>query len=249
MSDALKTLREPKWLTMLLLLPVAMGLCVVAANWQYQRHVVRSAQEQRLAASREAAPLPVADVLSPASPLPPDRRYTLVTVTGTYEPQPVLIRNRPLNSERGMWVVNPLQTADGTQVLVLRGWMPATPDTVNAPQIPAAPTGTVTVTGALQPSEAKRGPGILSNGEATSLDTAILCPDPSCYQAFIQMTSSVPPDSLKVVPVQGPGLGPHLGYAGQWLIFAALLPVGFVILLRRQVREDRQRADAPTASG
>lgn len=248
MSDALKVLRQPKWLALLLMLPVAMALCVVAANWQYQRHVVRSAQEQRLAASQAASPVPLTSVLAPDTQLPADRRYTKVTATGQYEPTPVLIRNRRQDGERGMWVVNPLQTVEGTTILVLRGWLAATPDNVSQPEVPAAPDGPVTVTGVLEPSELKRGPGVLSNGEATSLDTAVLCPQPSCYQAYLQMTSSQPPDVLPTVPVQGPGLGPHLGYAGQWLIFMLLLPIGFVILLRREAREQHSDADAPTPS-
>lgn len=244
MSDVLRVLRQPKWLAVLLVLPVAMALCLVGANWQYQRHVARSAQEQRLTTSRELPPASLPEVLAPADALPADRRYTQVTVTGTYEPQPILIRNRPQGGERGMWVVNPLLTAEGTTVLVLRGWLAATPDNVNSPEIPAAPTGTVTVTGVLQPSEPKRGPGILSNGEATSLDVATLCPQPACYQAYVQLTSSQPADSLQPVPVTGPGLGPHLGYAGQWVIFMLLIPVGCAILLRRELREDHEQANA-----
>lgn len=238
MSDALRILRQPRWLVMLILLPMAMALCVVAANWQYQRHIGRSQQEAALAASRDLPPTPLASVQSPGQPLPATDRYTLVSVTGTYEPEPVLIRNRPLNAERGMWVTNALRAADGTTVMVLRGWLAATPDNVTAPVVPAAPNGTVTVTGALLPSEPRRGPGLLSNGEATALDTELLCQDPQCYRSYIQLTSSDPADSLEPVPVRGPGLGPHLGYAGQWIIFMILLPIGFVVLLRRQIRDD-----------
>jgi len=44
-----------------------------------------------------------------------------------------------------------------------------------------------------------------------------------------------PGDSLPY-PLPPPDLseGPHLGYAGQWFIFAAIGAVGWVILLRRQ---------------
>lgn len=234
---------------MLIGLPIAMALCVVAANWQYDRHEARAAQEQRLAAAEQAPPQPLASVMGPGEQLPPDGQFTNVTVSGVYDNGSVLIRNRTLEGVPGLWVVSPLRSADGATILVLRGWLEATRSNAEDPVPPPAPSGQVSVTGVLQPSEPKRGAGLLSNGEATSLHTETLCPEVSCYVAYLQAVTSEPADSVAPVPVKGPGLGPHLGYAGQWLIFCLLLPVGFVILLRREVKEARERQNALTASG
>ncbi len=242
-------LRQPRWIAMLIALPMAMALSVVAANWQYDRHQARSAQEQRLAAAEQTAALPLATIVGPGQPLPADRQYTTVTVSGVYDNGSVLIRNRSLEGVPGLWVVSPLRSADGSSVLVLRGWLEATRSNAESPVAPAAPAGVVTVTGVLQPSEAKRGAGLLSNGEATSLHTATLCPESTCYVPYVQAVTSQPMDSVPPVPVKGPGLGPHLGYAGQWLIFFLLLPVGFVILLRREVKESRERQNTLSPSG
>lgn len=246
MSEVWAVMRQPKWLGMLVALPVLMGLCVVAANWQYDRHERRSAQEQQVEASRNAAPLPLESVLGTTEPLSPQAQFTPVTTTGVYDQQSVLIRNRSLNEERGMWIVNPLRLTDGSSILVLRGWMAATRDNVEQAIAPAPPLGEVTVAGVLQPSEPRRGSGILSNGEATSLNIEAICPQ-GCFQAYLQLTESTPPDSAEPIPVKGPGVGPHLGYAGQWLIFALMLPVGYVILLRREVKESRQSQTALNA--
>ena len=70
------------------------------------------------------------------------------------------------------------------------------------------------MTGVLQSSEPKRGAGILSNGEATSLNTQTLCPEPTCYQTYLQATSSQPADALDPIPVKGPGLDPTWGTPG-----------------------------------
>lgn len=234
---------------MLVALPLLMALSVVAADWQYDRHLRRSAEEQQLAAAASAAPVPLASVLGPQTDLPGTKQFTSVTVTGVYDPQSVLIRNRRSGDIPALWVVTPLRSADGTTVLVLRGAIEASQATRDNPVAPAAPTGEVRVTGVLQPPELKRGPGILSNGEATSLHTATLCPEDTCYSPYLQATSSQPADSLNVVPVRGPGLGPHLGYAGQWLILFLLLPIGFVILLRREVQELRVQEDATSRPG
>jgi cytochrome oxidase assembly protein ShyY1 len=246
-SDVLAVLREPKWLGMLLCLPLAMGFCLVAANWQYDRHERRSAQEQQLATTEGVDPVPLASALSPGGDLPTDMQYRRVTATGVYDSGSVLIRNRSLEQNPVLWVVSPLRAADGSTILVQRGWIEATRDNARDAVAPAPPAGPVTVTGVLQPSEPKRGAGILSNGEATSLSTATLCPDSTCYLAYLQAQTSQPADSVEPIPVTGPGLGPHLGYAGQWVIFCLLLPVGFVILVRREVRESRERT--PAASG
>ncbi|MEI2785986.1 MAG: SURF1 family cytochrome oxidase biogenesis protein [Candidatus Nanopelagicales bacterium] len=241
MSDWLAVLRKPVWWGLLLALPVAMGLCLLAANWQYDRHERRSVEQARSEAVDTTAPLPLAQALPPATPLTTAEHFTPVVAAGTYDPQTILIRNRSRNDQRGLWIVSPLRLADGSVIMVLRGWVAATRDNAQVPPTTPPPAGPVEVTGVLRPSEPRKGPGILSNGEATSLNTETLCPDPSCYQAYLQMTDSIPQDSVEAVPVQGPGLGPHLGYAGQWVIFALLLPVGYVILLRREVQERRAR--------
>jgi cytochrome oxidase assembly protein ShyY1 len=191
----------------------------------------------------------LSSVLSPGEPLSQEQQYTTVTATGQYDPQSVLIRNRPRDEIPGLWVVTPLLVADGSQILVLRGWIEATRDNAQQATAPPPPSGPVTVTGVLQPTEAKRGAGLLSNGEATSLNTGTLCPQDTCYEPFVQLMTSQPADSVDPLPVQGPGLGPHLGYAGQWVIFMLLLPVGYVILLRREVQESREPADALSATG
>lgn len=239
MSDWLAVLRKPVWWGLLIALPVAMALCVVAANWQYSRHERRSLEQARADAVATTAAIPLPSALPPGQPLTTNEQFTPVTATGTYDPQTILIRNRSLDEQPGLWAVSPLRLDDGAVIMVLRGWIAATRDNAVQAQAPPPPGGTVQVNGVLQPSQPKRGQGMLSNGEATSLNTETLCPDASCYQAYLQLTSSSPADSLTVVPVVGPGLGPHLGYAGQWLIFMLMLPIGYVILLRREVHEHR----------
>ncbi len=58
---------------------------------------------------------------------------------------------------------------------------------------------------------------------------------------FLQLqTQSPAPDELPV-PAPPPELteGPHLGYAFQWFAFATIAAVGYVILIRREVKEQR----------
>jgi cytochrome oxidase assembly protein ShyY1 len=53
----------------------------------------------------------------------------------------------PVSGNRGSLVVCPLKRADGSEILVLRGWWPSEIPT------PEAPAGTVTIEGVLRPAE------------------------------------------------------------------------------------------------
>ena len=60
------------------------------------------------------------------------------------------------------------------------------------------------------------------------------------FPVVIQATSTEPPDApdvLTPVPVPDLGDGPHLSYAVQWFLFAAVAVIGYPLLLRRQARE------------
>lgn len=248
MSDLLTVLKRPVWWGLLLALPFAMALCLTAGQWQWDRYERRSAEQQRADASSQTDAVPLSSALAAGDDLPASLQFSPVTAQGSYDPQTVLIRNRSLDEERGLWAVSPLRMPDGTVIMVLRGWLEATRDNTTTATAPPPPSGEVTVNGVLMPSEPKRGAGILSNGEATSLNLPTLCPDPSCYSAYLHLTSSQPAEPLTSIPVKGPGLGPHQGYAGQWVIFALLLPVGYVILLRREVKDLRSRRTPVTVS-
>ena len=182
------------------------GVVRRAANWQYERHERRSAQNNGWLRHR-CQRRTLSSVLAPARPLRDDQRFTSVTVTGQYDPQSVLIRNRPLDETPGLWVVTPLRVADAR-----RSWFYAVgwkqPGTTRRRQRLHLPGRTGDSDRVLQSSEPKRGAGILSNGEATSLNTPDPVSGPTCYQTYLQATSSQPADALDPIPVKGPVLDP-----------------------------------------
>ena len=242
----LSLLRQPKWIIFTLLVPVGMALCLVAANWQYHRHVNRSAEDARVRSNAQAAIVPIDTLLKPGNPFPTDDGWRRVNVTGEFVPTGELVRRKPLDGRAGFWVVNALRTADGTLVQVVRGWVPLGGDATTSPAVPAPPTGKVTVTGRLQPDEAQRSSAGLPPGQLASLDSASLAGTHATYPGYLVASGMEPPDSpaLKPLPVPEIGLGPHLAYSWQWLFFAALLPVGWVILARRELKSDREEASA-----
>ena len=244
----LSLLRQPRWILFTLLVPVGMALCLLAANWQYQRHVNRSAQDALAQANSSAPPVPLNQVLTPAAALSESDTYRQVVVQGEFDGDAtVLVRRRVLNGSPGYWVVTPLQTADGT-VQVLRGWVATAGDALTSPEVARPPQGSVTVAGWLKPSEVlpEPAPTDLPPQQVAALDTSALNGDSPGFQPVVVAIAMEPADSagLTPVPVPDPGLGPHLAYSWQWVAFAAMLPIGWVILARRELKGE-QTADQP----
>lgn len=250
----LSLLRQPRWIIFTLLVPVGVALCLLAADWQYQRHVNRSAQDALAEANSANAALPLAEVVDPAEPLNEADSYRQVVVQGEFDTDAsVLVRRRVLNGSPGYWVVTPLQTDSG-KVQVLRGWVATAGDALTSPSVAPPPAGTVTVVGWLRPSEQLPDPAPtdLPAGQVAALDTAVLNGAAGGYLPVVVAQAMEPADlaGLTPVPVPDPGLGPHLAYSWQWLAFAAMLPISWVILARRELRDqaaeqrDREPASA-----
>src|SRR5262249_28013357 len=91
----------------------------------------------------------------PGAATPETAQWRRVTATGNYDStHEVLVRNRTADGEVGFEVVTPLVLADGSAVLVDRGWIPASPGgRAAAPEAPAAPGGSVSVVARVHPNE------------------------------------------------------------------------------------------------
>ena len=237
----LTLLRQPKWIIFTLLVPVGMALCLLAANWQYNRHVNRSAEDARVRNNAQAPVVPIDTLSRPGAAFPAADAWRRVSITGVFASNGQLVRRKPLDGQAGFWVVNALRSSEGGLIQVVRGWVPLGGDATSTPTVPPPPAGTVTVTGRLQPSEAPRSNTGLPAGQLSSLDTSALAPGSTTYPGYLVAAGMTPADaaSLKPLPVPEIGLGPHLAYSWQWLFFAALLPVGWVILARREIKEIR----------
>ncbi len=99
-------------------------------------------------ANEDLAPAPVEDVLSPSGTVAEDDEWRLVTATGTYDTDnTVVVRYRTRDGQSGVDVVVPLVTADGTALLVDRGWMASENQGASPTDLPAPPAGEVTVEG------------------------------------------------------------------------------------------------------
>ncbi|MFD7029112.1 SURF1 family protein [Streptomyces sp. NPDC059917] len=247
-----------QWLGLHLLALVLIPSMIQLGFWQFHRHEHRVAQNELIAQNLTAKPAPMTELTSPGHEVPRADFWRAVTATGTYDTaHEVVVRMRTSNGDKvGFQVVTPLVLGDGRVVLVNRGWVPGGGDPTAFPPVPAAPPGEVTVTGRLKADEVNGDGGIRdrkglpdrqvmlinSGQQAKYLGKPVL-------GGYLELTAPVPPGGSPE-PVAEPdhdSIGPHMAYAVQWWLFTAAVPVGWVILVRREKR-DREEAAAKAAA-
>lgn len=244
-----------QWVCLTLIALALIPAMIKLGFWQYHRHEHRVAQNGLIDANLRAEPVPVTGITSPGHGVPRADFWRRVTATGTYDTaHEVVVRMRTSGDDKvGFHVVTPLVLGDGRAVLVNRGWVPGGGADARAyPAVPAAPAGEVTVTGRLKADETSGGSGIKDRKGLPDRQVMLIN---SAQQAeylgrpvlggYLELTAPVPADgSPEVVPdPDHDSIGPHMAYAVQWWLFAAAVPVGWVILVRREKR-DREEARA-----
>ena len=248
-------LRRPRWVAFSAAVLILVVVMVNLSLWQLRRLSERRDRNDRITQAQAADPEPVDS----------DRElseWRRVTATGTYDAtEEVLIRNRSLQGRPGYHVVTPLRLDDGRALLVNRGWIPLEDDVGTEASIPPPPAGRLTVSGRVRASQ-HRGrffsPTDPADGRLRQLYRVdvdrigeqvpyVLLP------AYVELISTVPPPSepdAQPVPVPAPALddGPHLSYAGQWMLFAACAIGGWILVVRRTARSGTStgKGETPT---
>jgi cytochrome oxidase assembly protein ShyY1 len=240
LRSVLAVLREPFWIRVTIAVVVLCVAFFYLGRWQLHRHQGKVARNQLINANYAGIPVPLEDVLAtPSTPLPADRQWTQVRVSGVYEAaHQVLIRNRPLEGDFGFEVVVPLRTASGAALLVDRGWVPPGEKFVAPDVVPPPPAGEVTVVVRLRPAEPPLDQAP-PPGQEYRIDPDRLAATVggTLYRgAYGVLATETPAPARAPQPLPRPDedLGPHLAYAIQWW-FA---DVAAVVLLLVYARRD-----------
>jgi len=186
--------------------------CVLLGKWQLDRLAQRRARNAALAARLALPPLAV------RGDIPADSaRQRRVVAQGVYDfAAERTWPGRSFQGTPGVALVTPLRLADGSAVLVDRGWAPS-PDAFHVDHTLYREPDTATVTGiALIPP---RGRGDVAVAGFRPFVIQLETPDPAAG-----LPRRWPPPALDD--------GPHLSYAIQWFSFAAIVLVGTATLLR-----------------
>ncbi|MET7700642.1 SURF1 family protein [Streptomyces sp. NPDC005485] len=237
-------------LVTLLLIPTMIRL----GFWQLHRHEHKVALNKVISDSLSAKPVPAESLTSPGHHIRHDDLFRRVSAKGTFDTAHEVVVRRRTNSddEVGFHVLTPFVLDDGRVLMVNRGWIPANGAQTAFPKIPKPAKGEITVTGRLMADETSADSGIKniqglpgrqvmlinSAQQAKSLGKQVL-------GGYIEQTSPESKgDSPELIPdPEHSDIGPHMAYAIQWWLFSAGVPVGWVVLVRRE-RRDREAAAA-----
>lgn len=250
---------RPKWVVGHVLVVALVGLFVNFGFWQLRRHDERQGRNATIEARASEAVAPLADVVDPGAPLSSgeDVQYRRATVTGSYDVDgEVLVRSRSLAGRPGYHIATPLvlDDDDDRTVLVNRGFLPLAGGDLEAFQRSAAPPeGDVEVSGLVFASQERDGigprdpvEGQLDQVARLDIDRVQAQYDGDLYPVYLQLTGSVPAqrgDYPTVLPPPVQDDGPHLSYAAQWFLFAAVGAIGWPVLLRRTSKEAEDLVD------
>jgi surfeit locus 1 family protein len=231
--------------TLVTIAAIVATTCVALGLWQLDR-LQQKRDLNAAARSGLAEPTLPIDAALPPSARPDALRYHRAIVTGTYDIDgEVILFGRTLDERPGNHVLTPLVLADGSAIIVDRGWVPPELDTPPVSEV-APPPGEVDVEGVLFASEGDvpgqgRGASLPGVDTIARLDLARLqaqLPYPIAPVYLLRQQPSASAASLpRPAPLPELSEGPHLSYAIQWFCFAAIALLGCAVLLRRDRRD------------
>jgi surfeit locus 1 family protein len=226
-----------------LLILVAAGVCVRLGFWQLSRWHEKRALNVALHAAMTAPPRELAGAAAPLDSVLRRR----VRVVGRFdESRQVLLSGRAQNHGPGVEVVTPLRLADGSAVLVDRGWLFAADAMTARPQQYPEPVERA-VLGMAEAIPRGRGGPPLRTLEADSITLysarwldldSLAARYPYALAPFV--VRELPGPGVPAEPARTPPRpydeSMHVSYTAHWFLFALILLVGPLAVARSRRR-------------
>lgn len=208
-------------------------LCLIAAQWQYNRGIDRHARNSMIEANIAA---PIISLTSAASDLVKNEWRTVSTAGSFDASQTILLRNRYFEGKYGFEFLTLFTSSKGEKFWVDRGWIVAGKDALTAPIIPNTPAGTVEITGRLRlDTSLPRGSFFALPASGSGLISKWNAQNEVVTEGFyLDLLNGSTTDLTPNVAAQLPELsdGPHMAYALQWVFFAGLVGYGRILIRR-----------------
>lgn len=251
---------SPRWLGFHLLVVVGIIAFINFGLWQLDRLEQRRDFNAIVSARIDQPPVGVetisAEMAAVSTELGDDPaaavEWRSIETAGTYlVDEELTVVNRSQGGRAGDNVVTPMVLADGSILLVNRGFVPL------GVEIPAPVADTAEVRGIVRVSEQRRrgqlsdpAEGRLREIQRIDIDRLSVQLPAEVLPFYIDLTASRPAQtSVFPEPVIRPDLseGPHLSYAAQWFIFATAIAIGWVLAVRYSIT--KRRRELTTAPG
>jgi cytochrome oxidase assembly protein ShyY1 len=255
LRTTLRTLREPRYAALSVLMALVALVCVGAGTWQIVRFEGKVHDNDALTGNARAAAVPVAAVLPAVGTDAPSAdavRYRTVTATGRYDAaHQAEVRLRSVGGQDGVFILTPLVTSDGV-LLVVRGFHPDANGGFTAP--PAPPAGRVSIRARVQTSDSNRDSAAdVARGHLISINAAAQAKylHTRVYNGYVELLADQP-GTQGLIPSPAPDLSnpaggavepQHFAYIVQWYLFAALALAAPFAMVRAE-RRDRTAAGA-----
>jgi cytochrome oxidase assembly protein ShyY1 len=248
--SAFKFLLAPRWIAITLVCIFMLPAFQALSNWQWHRLQDRQAANVLIQEQIDKEPVAIDELIvtaDGATTVPNDFQWRTIEMTGVWQTEnQVLVRKKSLESDLGLWVVTPLELVDGTIVMVNRGWTAAANSAVDSPVVADVPTGTIEVLGRLRgiTPRTKPAPTDLPDGQVDRIIPLEIVDSPETLSnAYVEMTASRPESKtsdIRTLPAPEVTEGAHRSYAIQWLFFEIMTVIGWIILVRNELKEQRK---------
>ena len=243
MRSRYRFLTKPKWIAGHLIVIVAVVVFVSRGVWQLRRLHDRQDFNSILVSRTAELSRPIGEVIEEFRGDDELLELRTVTAVGQYSPgEEVILLARSYNGLSGHHVLTPLYLADGSAVIVDRGWVSIDLDMPGMDEF-APPEGEVTVSGILRKTEVRGsfGPtdpadGVLTQTVRVDLERIDQQVAGDLLPVYVQLLEQDPAQAESVpavVDLPQPSEGSHRGYAVQWFLFALVAGVGYPILIWR----------------
>ena len=214
-------------------------LSVVAARWQWSRHLERDAMNAAVVASERTAPIAWQSLLR--NGYSSDLRWRQVSAHGQWLDEQLLVRKQVVNGNVGFTVLTPFKTDGGVVLYVQRGWVD---ESTSKP--PAILKSALTVTLRIQAASSSRGPqpSDLPDGQINWIDPHTLA-SASGWETVDAVFELVDPVDNGLVPLPWPQLtaGPHVSYTVQWVLIGITAVIVYIRVMWTEVVRRRPDED------
>ena len=242
------TSRRSSWRAAAAVLLAALVTAAVTARlgvWQMDRAAQKRALQQALDERRSLPPVATPDLARDEAGLR-EQVHRHIELQGHWQrDSTVYLENRQMQGRPGFFVLTPLRLADGTAVLVQRGWLPRDLTDRTRVAAPALPEGAVQLSARIAPPPARlyefaaAAPGPIRQNldlAAFAQETRLSLRPLSVLQLPTQATTQ--DGLLREWPAPAADVHKHHGYAAQWFALSALTIALYVWfqLLRPRLR-------------